>query len=1090
MKSKKHKKDKDKKRDKTINGPLGDDQHQGAQNAQPEEASQKEELEKLKRLPEDEFNSKFEKMLDEMNLKNENLRVPLRKQPHDKKVDMLFQFLKRQNALRRSSGLVSTADYIRELSKLEHGEDLLQCLQSLRVSLTGGLLSWIKEFGEKGLDCLLNILRSYVCSSSQLELKIQHECAKCLKAYMNNGFGLNMMLKNIQGLTLLAQCIRLENPGMMQDVVKVMAAVGLVAHDKALEALTLKAEAENKPRFIAVVEALKSTQSTPPLMVACLQLINAVVSTPDDLDFRLHLRNEFMRIGLLEALPQLREFDQDDLNVQLEIFDDQKEEDALEFQHRFNDIAIHLDDPDEVYKLVKTVNKDTASEQYFLSVLQHLLLIRDDVYARPQYFKLIDECVSQVVLQRSGYDPDFKAKKLPIDFEHLIDVQIDKAKFDAINLKVKQLEVKLKEETTRRSEVETKSEMMEGKLKTYETEIEKLKDQVARGGPPVASASSGPPPPAPPPPPGPGGAPPPPPPPLPGGAGPPPPPPPPPGFSAGGPPPPPPPPGMGGGAPPPPPPPGMFGGAPPPPPPPGMGGGPRPPGPPPPPGAPLLGRSGPGGSGGMPQKKKYNTTVQTKRLNWNAIHTTKLKENSFWTSLREDQLEREDLLGEISQLFASKAPTRQFAATADEDEEKKKKTELKVLDGKSAQNLSIFLGSFKISYQEIRDAIYRVDDNVISENALENLIKFLPSHEQLQQLLNFKHEYDDLNEAEKFSIQVGGIPRLEHRLKCMHLRIKFAEDVNDVKPGIVNITEACREIKLSKKFSKFLELILLTGNYMNAGSRNERSYGYDLSLLNKLGNTKSADGKMTLVHFLASAVEEKYTNIIGFEEDLSHVDQAAKYSEDILVKGVSGLRSALSRIENELKHHQQPKGPDDAFGEVMTKFLQNSKEEVTLLEEMLKKMLNLFKDLLEYFVLDPKKNTTEEFFGNLHKFLMEFDKCKKDNAKRKEQIEKERRAKAKAEEERRKKEEAAHGRKKEIGGSEEGVLDGLMEALNTGKAFRDPSRPQRKRQPRKARPGELERKGTRVNMVPIMQLEPGQKLPKARSPNKKLEDLV
>ena len=41
-------------------------------------------------------------------------------------------------------------------------------------------------------------------------------------------------------------------------------------------------------------------------------------------------------------------------------------------------------------------------------------------FYRPQYFKLIDECVSQVVLQRSGYDPDFKAKKLPIDFEHLI----------------------------------------------------------------------------------------------------------------------------------------------------------------------------------------------------------------------------------------------------------------------------------------------------------------------------------------------------------------------------------------------------------------------------------------------------------------------------------------------------------------------------------------------------------------------------------------------------------------------------------------------------------------------------------------------
>lgn len=41
-----------------------------------------------------------------------------------------------------------------------------------------------------------------------------------------------------------------------------------------------------------------------------------------------------------------------------------------------------LTNPDEVYKLVKTVNKDTPSESYFLSVLQHMLLIRDDVYAR------------------------------------------------------------------------------------------------------------------------------------------------------------------------------------------------------------------------------------------------------------------------------------------------------------------------------------------------------------------------------------------------------------------------------------------------------------------------------------------------------------------------------------------------------------------------------------------------------------------------------------------------------------------------------------------------------------------------------------
>jgi len=38
------------------------------------------------------------------------------------------------------------------------------------------------------------------------------------------------------------------------------------------------------------------------MQTACLQLINAIVSTPDDLDFRLHLRNEFLRTGLADAL--------------------------------------------------------------------------------------------------------------------------------------------------------------------------------------------------------------------------------------------------------------------------------------------------------------------------------------------------------------------------------------------------------------------------------------------------------------------------------------------------------------------------------------------------------------------------------------------------------------------------------------------------------------------------------------------------------------------------------------------------------------------------------------------------------------------
>ena len=39
-------------------------------------------------------------------------------------------------------------------------------------------------------------------------------------------------------------------------------------------------------------------------------------------------------------------------------------------------------DASELFSLIKRVTDDTAAEQYFLSILQHFVLIREDGYAR------------------------------------------------------------------------------------------------------------------------------------------------------------------------------------------------------------------------------------------------------------------------------------------------------------------------------------------------------------------------------------------------------------------------------------------------------------------------------------------------------------------------------------------------------------------------------------------------------------------------------------------------------------------------------------------------------------------------------------
>jgi len=51
-------------------------------------------------------------------------------------------------------------------------------------------------------------------------------------------------------------------------------------------------------RFDPIIEGLRTGESHAQLRVACLQLVNVLVCTPDELDFRMHLRNEIMRAGL------------------------------------------------------------------------------------------------------------------------------------------------------------------------------------------------------------------------------------------------------------------------------------------------------------------------------------------------------------------------------------------------------------------------------------------------------------------------------------------------------------------------------------------------------------------------------------------------------------------------------------------------------------------------------------------------------------------------------------------------------------------------------------------------------------------------
>ncbi|NWX93590.1 DIAP1 protein, partial [Nothoprocta pentlandii] len=969
---------------------------------------------------------------------------------------------------------------------------------------------------------------------SSYDTRSRHEIIRCLKAFMNNKFGIKTMLDTDEGILLLARAVDPKVPSMMIDAVKLLSALCILPQPESmyrvLEALTVRAEMDQVERFKPLLDGLKNDTSVA-LKVACMQLINAMISSADELDFRVHIRSELMRSGLQRILKKLQMLENEELKVQLSIFEEHGEEDSEDLRNRLDEIRIEMEYPFAVFQILLNTVKDSKAEPFFLSILQHLLLIRNDYEARPQYYKLIDECVSQIVLYKNGADPDFKCRRLNVNVEGLIELQVEMKKMEG------DLEQKLLDMSLKKQNLDAEKQQMSVEKQELESKVSQLSEEVtprlshglrtwpwltaalsssatgrrssndespkwlapslpgAPSGaipppPPLPGAPSGsipPPPPLPgvssvvipPPPPLPGapsgGIPPPPPlpggqsvgipppPPLPGGQSvgiPPPPPlpggqsvgiPPPlplPGTLSGGIPPPPPLPGApsGGippppplpgapsvGIPPPPPPlpgapsvgippppplpgapsggipmppplPGMAGGIPPPPPPPGGPGIPPPPpgmGAPPPP--PAFGGWAPCAAPALPYglapKKAYKPDVQLRRANWSKIVAEDLSQDCFWTKAKEERFESEDLFARLMLTFSAQTKSKKEQEGGEEKKttQKEKVKELKVLDSKTAQNLSIFLGSFRMPYEEIKTVILEVNEAVLTESMIQNLIKQMPEPEQLKMLAELKDEYNDLAEPEQFGVVISSVSRLRPRLNAILFKLQFNEQIENIKPEIVSVTAACEEVRKSESFSGLLEFILLVGNFMNAGSRNAGAFGFNISFLCKLRDTKSSDQKLTLLHFVAEQCEQSYPNLLTFPDELIHVEKASRVSAENLQKNLDMMRKQISDVERDIENFPVTTDEKDKFVEKMTIsfwfFVKDAKEQYDKLRMMHSNMENLFKELGQYFLFDPKKTSMEDFFMDLSNFKNAFLQAVKDNQKRRETEEKMRRAK-------------------------------------------------------------------------------------------------
>ncbi|XP_023325482.1 disheveled-associated activator of morphogenesis 1 [Eurytemora carolleeae] len=919
---------------------------------------------------EDELNDKFAELVEELDLSAPN-KAAMLSLPLEKKWIIWNSRKGREEQSDLSSNPEYYTDRLREVSLLQFpgSQDEISSrskqLDCLQIALRTQPHSFVSRFlEENGLNCLLDLLAGMDWDTAQSSI---HTAALgCMKALMNNTSGRAHVLAHPTGVNIITQSLSSENVKTRIAVLEILGAMCLVpgGHKRVLDGMVHYQEySSERTRFQGIINDLdRSTgkyRDDVSLKTTIMSFVNAVLNYgagTENLEFRLHLRFEFLMLGIQPVIEKLKHHENETLNRHLDFFEMVRIEDEKELAKRFDQVHVDTKSASNMFECLRAKLNHTPALPHLLSVLQHALLLPLDYGGAPQHWMLFDKIVQQIVLQSDQQEnPDITP--ININVNQIIELlareeeilqartraeELEKENQDlATNLSKKEQEIdlKLQEKEDLEANLARTREKLETEVLCHNETKQRLSAVETRSVADIKLISPMMPPPPPP------------------------------------------------AAPPPP----------------------MPPGPPPPP---MLN----GVNSSQSETEQLRQIIRKcvpqpsnplKSFNWSKLPECKVQ-GTIWTDLDDSKLYKQLDLAEVDRLFSAYQKNGIMSGGSEEGFKSvegsiedlrylgtmgRRAKIISVIDSRRAQNCTILLSKLKLSNDEISKAIMTMDArDQFPVDMVEQMLKFTPSPEERALLDEHAEEIDHLARADRFLFELSKITHYEQRLRTLHYKKKFNILLAEIRPKIQAVLEGSKEVQRSKRLRKMLELILAFGNYMNRGQRGN-ALGFKLNSLTRIADTKSSCNKnITLLHFMADTCEHKFRDCLFLEADLPHIKDAAKVNMKELEKDMNLLRVGMKEVERELEFYRgQQVLSGDRYLPVMKEFVSMGSVRLAEMEDLFTDMKSRFDRVCRLFCEDPAVTQSDEFFGIFDHFITCFQDARQDNdnaKKKKEEEEK------------------------------------------------------------------------------------------------------
>uniref|UniRef100_A0A7E4VZU6 GBD/FH3 domain-containing protein n=1 Tax=Panagrellus redivivus TaxID=6233 RepID=A0A7E4VZU6_PANRE len=740
-----------------------------------------------------------------------------------------------------------------------------------------------------------------------------HVCVACLRAIMNNKHGFNKVFNDDEAIYCIARSILHPSLKTKASVIELLSAICLVkdGHELIVKAFNrFRDEYRETVRFKTLFHFFRFPHEfNVEFMAASMQLINVLVHSVDDFNYRVFLQHEFYLLGLDEYLDLLADEPSEPLQTQRQSY-----------------IGNIID----VRSLVQTSRENVVLRENCESLQTSLSQARETIQqAHVEYVS----CKTRLERQMDEIRTEQKA----IVQLHQIELNTKNAELQATKANLSNLQLRLEEISAVKKSMEQELRAVQAKPAPITPTVVRTSSPTAVEQPNIPAVSSKAPPPPPPPPPSAiapiRGGPPPPPPPPPGG---------PPNLKAG-------------------------------------------PGGPPPPPPPIGGLNLKATANGLPPAdcKTLRRVIQPKtklpQLTWSALKPNEVKGTVFM-DLNDEKLQDTVDFSFLEENFklnlgptTSADSTEQHSPVPSVNSVPAKESTTTLLSSKRLQNVAITRRKIARSADELMMAVHRFDISLLPAELVDILIPVLPSTEEIQMYNEYSAQnngsFEGLSLEDQFVASLVGIERLQFKLKVMSFMASFDESSRLIKPSLMSLTAASTALKEAKKFHKVLEVILLFGNFLN-GHRKGSVYGFKISSLDTLRVMRSSsDHKLTLLHAIVQAITDKYPDLLNFDESLKVLERASQVNLESIQTDVRELENMFKQAARE----KEQKGSD--CPEALATFVDKASTTMTELQTELNLASETFKEVVEFFGENYRKQQPNVFFTYVVNFCKNFRKA-------------------------------------------------------------------------------------------------------------------